>query len=86
MVWEEILFLKKKKKDREKKKSYLEYGFGYGLTQGFSMLFPPFVENNIFFFFFKENHCMFNLPFLFVGLFFVMTPSFPSPFSKWKPC
>lgn len=99
MVWGEILFKKqkkkekkgkKKKKKREKKEKLLkiEYGFGYGLTHGLSMLFFPFVENNIFFFsssfssffFFKEKHCMFNLPFLSIGL-FVMTPlSAPSPF------
>lgn len=92
MVWGEILFKKqkkkkekKRKKKREKKEKLLkiEYGFGYGLTHGLSMLFFPFVENNIFFFssfssFFKEKHCMFNLPFLSIGL-FVMTPSSPSP-------
>ena len=89
MVWGGILFKKKereKKKKRGKKEKLLkiEYGFGYGLTHGLSMLFFPFVENNIFFFsssfssfFFKEKHCMFNLPFLSIGL-FVMTPSSPS--------
>ena len=101
MVWGEILFKKQKKKrekkkkekkNREKKEKLLkiEYGFGYGLTHGLSMLFFPFVENNIFsflllfllFFFFKEKHCMFNLPFLSIGL-FVVTPSFlPLPFSQ----
>ena len=36
--------------------------------------------SNDFFFFFKENHCMFNLPFLSIGLLFAMTPLSPPPF------
>lgn len=59
MVWGEILLKKKKRekkkekrKKREKKKENLlkiEYGFGYGLTHGLSVLFFfPFIENNIF--------------------------------------
>lgn len=43
---------KEKRKKREKKKENLlkiEYGFGYGLTHGLSVLFFfPFIENNIF--------------------------------------
>ena len=89
MVWGEILFFKREKKaggegGRKEKLLKVEYGFGYGLTHGLSMLFSYFVENNIFLFsFFSfENHCMFNLPFLSIGL-FVVTPSFlPLPFSQ----
>lgn len=58
MVWGEILLKKKREKKKRKKKKEgkkkenllkIEYGFGYGLTHGLSVLFFfPFIENNIF--------------------------------------
>ena len=72
---------KKEKKKRENKEKLLK--IEYGLTHVLSMLFSPLVENNIFFFFFlKENHCVFNSPFLSTGLLFVMITLSLSPFSQ----
>ena len=89
MVWGEILFLKterKREKEKEKKRGKNKeklLKIEYGLTHVLSMLFSPLVENNIFFFFFlKENHCVFNSPFLSTGLLFVMITLSLSPFSQ----
>ena len=73
---------KGKRKKRGKNKEKL-LKIEYGLTHVLSMLFSPLVENNIFFFFFlKENHCVFNSPFLSTGLLFVMITLSLSPFSQ----